>query len=156
MAGKLGTAQAWLNLVAWLQEAGVQGADELAGADWKTIEKRRDLESIERFTEILEAYTTTQSSKWLYREGQGRAIAIAPVNTMAEVLADPQLTYRDFFRTISSPDFAVDLIVPGKPYRLYDLPSFDSWSLASEAKLVDIKDDWSASATSALNAETRA
>jgi len=156
VAGKLGTAPAWLNLVAWLQEAGVEGADELAGADWKTIEKRRDLESIERFTVILEAYTNTQSSEWLYREGQGRAIAIAPVNTMAEVLADPQLTYRDFFRTISSLDFATDLIVPGKPYRLYDLPSFDSWSLASEAKLGDIEDEWSTSTKSGLNAESRA
>ena len=88
--------------------------------------------------------------------GQGRAIAIAPVNTMAEVLADPQLTYRVFFRTISSPDFAADLIVPGKPYRLYDLPNFDSWSLASEAKLDDVEDDWSTSATSKLNAEMSA
>ena len=156
VAGKLGTAQAWLNLVAWLQEAGVEAADELAEAEWTTIEKRRELESIEKFTVILEAYTTTQSSEWLYREGQGRAIAIAPVNTMAEVLADPQLAYRVFFRTISSPDFASDLIVPGKPYRLYDLPNFDSWSLASEAKLVDVEDDWSTSATSRLNAEMSA
>ena len=156
VAGKLGTAQAWLNLVAWLQEAGVEGADELAGTEWQTIEKRRDPESIERFTRVFETYTTTQSCDWLYREGQGRAIAIAPVNTMAEVLADPQLTYRDFFRTISSPDFAVELTVPGKPYRLYDLPNFDSWSLASDVKLVDVEAEWSANATSELNDEARA
>jgi benzylsuccinate CoA-transferase BbsE subunit len=156
VAGKLGTAQAWLNLVAWLQEAGVEGANELAGAEWTTIEKRRDLESIERFTVIFEAYTTTQSSEWLYREGQGRSIAIAPVNTMADVLADPQLTYRDFFRTISSPDFAADLIVPGKPYRLFDLPNFDSWLLEREAKLVDVEKEWLDSATSELNEATRA
>ncbi|HUZ40382.1 MAG TPA: CoA transferase [Acidimicrobiales bacterium] len=156
VAGKLGTAQAWLNLVAWLQEAGVEGASELTGDDWTTIEKRRDFESIESFTVIFESFTTTQSSEWLYREGQSRSIAIAPVNTMADVLADPQLTYRDFFRTIPSSDFAVDLIVPGKPYRLYDLPNFDSWSLASEAKLVDVEDDWLAPATSGLSEETRA
>ena len=105
---------------------------------------------------IFEAYTTTQSSEWLYREGQGRSIAIAPVNTMADVLADPQLTYRDFFRTISSPDFAADLIVPGKPYRLFDLPNFDSWLLEREAKLVDVEKEWLDSATSELNEATRA
>lgn len=159
VAGKLGTAKAWLNLVAWLQEAGVEGADELAGAEWTTIEKRRDFVSIDKFTVILEAYTTTKSSEWLYREGQSRAIAVAPVNTMAEVLADPQLKYRAFFRAIFSPDFATDLIVPGKPYRLYDLPNFDSWSLESEAKLVDVEDDWSTSSTSSTswqNAERKA
>jgi crotonobetainyl-CoA:carnitine CoA-transferase CaiB-like acyl-CoA transferase len=134
----------------------VAGADELAGAEWTTIEKRRDLESIDKFTVILEAYTTTKSSECLYREGQSRAIAIAPVNTMEEVLADPQLKYLAFFRAIYSPNFATDLIVPGKPYRLYDLPNFDSWSLAREAKLVDVEADWSTSSTSLLNAEMRA
>ena len=155
VAGKLGTAQAWLNLVSWLQEAGVEGADELAGPEWTTLEKRRDLESIEKFIAIFESFTATQNSEWLYREGQGRLLAIAPVNSLADVLADPQLTYRHFFRTISSPDFVADLIVPGKPYRLFDLPNFDSWSLESEAKLVDIEDDWLASATSGPNSETR-
>lgn len=155
VAGKLGTAQAWLNLVAWLQEAGVPGADDLAGAEWETIEKRRDPEAIEKFTQVFETYTSTQSSDWLYREGQGRAIAIAPVNTMAEVLADPQLTYRNFFRTISSPDFAAELTVPGKPYRLYDLPNFDSWSLANEAKLVDVEAEWSANVPSGINEAAR-
>jgi benzylsuccinate CoA-transferase BbsE subunit len=142
VAGKLGTAQAWLNLVAWLQEAGVEGADELARDEWKTIEKRREPESLEKFMSIFESYTTKQKSEWLYREGQGRSIAVAPVNHMADVLADPQLTYRDFFRTITSPDFPTDLKVPGKPYRLYDLPSPDMWSLGIETQLVDVREEW--------------
>jgi benzylsuccinate CoA-transferase BbsE subunit len=156
VAGKLGTAQAWLNLVAWLQEAGVEGADELAGTEWTTIEKRRDVESLERFKVIFESYSATQSSEWLYREGQGRSIAIAPVNTVAGVLADPQLTYRDFFRTVSTPDYPAGLVVPGRPYRLYDLPDADSWSLAREAALADVEHEWLGRPEPVLSAETSA
>jgi benzylsuccinate CoA-transferase BbsE subunit len=156
VAGKLGTAQAWLNLVAWLEEAGVAGADELAGAEWTTLEKRRDPESLERFKVIFESYTSTQDSEWLYQEGQGRSIAIAPVNTMADVLADPQLTFRDFFRSISSAEFASRLTVPGRPYRLYDLPDAEAWSLAREARLADIEHEWAPRATPVLSAESSA
>jgi benzylsuccinate CoA-transferase BbsE subunit len=142
VAGKLGTAQAWLNLVAWLQEMGVEGADELGDPAWTTIEKRRDLESLEKFMAIFESYSTIQTSEWLYREGQRRSIAIAPVNKMSDVLSDPQLRYRDFFRSISSSDFATELVVPGKPYRLFDLPDYDSWSLARDIELADIEHEW--------------
>jgi crotonobetainyl-CoA:carnitine CoA-transferase CaiB-like acyl-CoA transferase len=143
VAGKLGTAQAWLNLVAWLQGAGIEGADELANEEWRTIDKRRDITSLEKFMRIFELFTSTRDSESLYREGQARSIAIAPVNTMAEVLADPQLTFRDFFRIVSTPEFDSPLTVPGKPYRLYDLANFDSWSLAREVPLGDVEEGWS-------------
>lgn len=143
VAGKLGTAPAWLSLVEWLVEAGVEGANELARPEWTTLEKRRDVHSLETFMTIFESYTTTKTSEWLYREGQKRSIAIAPVNTMREVLADPQLNFRDFFRTIYSEEFDQTLTVPGKPYRLYDLADFDSWALCDEVSLESVQDEWS-------------
>jgi benzylsuccinate CoA-transferase BbsE subunit len=143
VAGKLGTAQAWLSLVKWLNEGGVEGAEELTRPEWTTLEKRRDLRSLEFFMEVFESFTMHKTSGWLYREGQSRSIAIAPVNTMREVLADPQLTYRDFFRTINGEGFDKAITVPGKPYRLYDLANFDSWSLCRDASLEDVRDEWS-------------
>jgi benzylsuccinate CoA-transferase BbsE subunit len=143
VAGKLGTAPAWLSLVEWLAEAGVEGAEELARPEWTTLEKRRDPRSLETFMKIFESYTVTKSSEWLYREGQNRSIAIAPVNTMREVLADPQLNYRDFFRTIYSEEFDETLTVPGKPYRLYDLANFDTWALCNEVSLESVQEEWS-------------
>jgi len=143
VAGKLGTAQAWLSLVKWLNEEGVEGAEELTRREWTTLEKRRDLRSLEFFMEVFESFTMHKTSGWLYREGQSRSIAIAPVNTMREVFADPQLTYRDFFRTIHSEEFDKTLTVPGKPYRLYDLANFDSWSLCRDESLEDVRDEWS-------------
>ncbi len=143
VAGKLGTAQAWLNLVDWLLEEGVDGAEEFTRREWTTLDKRREPRSLDVFMTIFESYTVTRSSEWLYREGQSRSIAIAPVNTMREVLADPQLTYRDFFRTVRSEQFDPAVTVPGKPYRLYDMANFDSWSLCHEMSIESALDDWS-------------
>ena len=142
VAGKLGTAQAWLNLVAWLSEEGVAGASELSRPEWTTLEKRRESSSLEIFTEIFESYTTQKSSGWLYREGQTRSIAIAPVNTMHQVMEDPQLNFRDFFRSVESDEFGHELRVPGKPYRLYDLDNFDSWSLCRNVSIEEVEDEW--------------
>jgi benzylsuccinate CoA-transferase BbsE subunit len=154
VAGKLGTAPAWLSLVQWLIEEGVDDADELARDEWTTLEKRRDPRSLETFMTIFESYTTTKSSEWLYREGQRRSIAIAPVNTMRQVLADPQLNVRNFFRTIYSEEFDQTLTVPGKPYRLYDLANFDLWSLCDEVSLESVQDDWSKPSLAAFESRT--
>ena len=145
VAGKLGTAQAWLNLVAWLVEAGVAGAEELARPEWTTLEKRRESDSLETFTTIFESFSTQRSSESLYREGQGRSIAIAPVNTMSDILVDPQLLYRDFFRSLDAEEFGRVLTVPGKPYRLYDMANFDSWSLCREVSVESVRDEWAVS-----------
>lgn len=143
VAGKLGTAQAWLNLVEWLCDAGVEGAEELTRREWATLEKRREPRSLETFTTIFESYTVTKSSKWLYREGQHRSIAIAPVNTLREVLADPQLTHRDYFRRVRCDEFDHEFTVPGRPYRLYDMANFDSWSPCRVVSVHQVQEEWS-------------
>ena len=150
VAGKLGTAPAWLSLVAWLLEEGVEGAEELAHTEWTTLEKRREARSLEVFTTVFERYTATKSSEWLYIEGQNRSIAIAPVSTMREVLADPQLNFRHFFRTLESDEFDETLTVPGKPYRLFDLANFDSWSLCHDVELESVAEEWTATAVAAV------
>jgi benzylsuccinate CoA-transferase BbsE subunit len=154
VAGKLGTTTAWLSLVEWLVEAGVDGAEVFARTEWATLEKRRETRSLEIFMSIFESYTVTKSSEWLYREGQSRSIAIAPVNTMREVLADPQLNFRDFFRTIYSEEFDKTFTVPGKPYRLYGLANFDSWSLCHEVSLESVQDEWSESSRAYFEARS--
>jgi benzylsuccinate CoA-transferase BbsE subunit len=154
VAGKLGTTTAWLSLVEWLVEAGVDGAEVFARTEWTTLEKRRETRSLEIFMSIFESYTVTKSSEWLYREGQSRSIAIAPVNTMREVLADPQLNFRDFFRTIYSEEFDKTFTVPGKPYRLYGLANFDSWSLCHEVSVESVQDEWSESSRAYFDARS--
>jgi crotonobetainyl-CoA:carnitine CoA-transferase CaiB-like acyl-CoA transferase len=76
------------------------------------------------------------------------------VNTMREVLADPQLNFRDFFRTIYSEEFDKTFTVPGKPYRLYGLANFDSWSLCHEVSVESVQDEWSESSRAYFDARS--
>ena len=148
VAGKLGTAQAWLNLIAWLIEEGVEGADIMSEPEWSTIAKRRAPESLDYFRRVFETYTTTRTSAWLYREGQARAIAVAPVNTVREVLDDPQLQHRNFFREVELPGGEL-ATVPGRPYRLEGMISNESWEPARTETLEAIAAQWAAVASEA-------
>ena len=143
VAGKLGTSQAWLNLVQWLQEAGAPGAMELSDPEWTTLEKRREHDALMTFMTIFESFTITKSKDWLYREGQRRSIAIAPVNSIQDIFHDPQLNFRNYFCTVTSEDFDSDITVPGKPYRLFDFPVHESVLLCREVDLVQLRNDWS-------------
>lgn len=98
VAGRLGTAEAWTRLREWLVESGVPGAQELWGADWDDLAFRQRPESVARFSEVFGAFAGARTKSELYHEAQRRSIALAPVNTPAEVLVDEQLVARGFFR----------------------------------------------------------
>ena len=58
----------------------------------------------------------TQPAQQLWRESQRRRIPAAPVNTMAEVYADEQLTGAQFFVPLPQRDRnAAPVLVPGTP-----------------------------------------
>jgi benzylsuccinate CoA-transferase BbsE subunit len=118
VAGRLGTAAAWTSLVAWLNEVGTEGADELLEPRWNDHTFRQRRESITYFTGVFERFAVTRSKHDLYREAQARRIALAPVNTFTDVLADPQLEDRDFFETVTDPVTGLGMIYPGRPYRI--------------------------------------
>jgi benzylsuccinate CoA-transferase BbsE subunit len=98
VAGRLGTAEAWTRLREWLVEEGVPGAEELWADGWDELAFRQRPESVARFSEIFWDFAGSRPKHELYAEAQRRSIALAPVNTPAEVLADPQLASRGFFR----------------------------------------------------------
>ena len=112
VAGRLGTAPAWRRLREWLLETGTPGAEELLGEEWESLTFRQRPEAIARFGEVFAIFSATRGKQELYREAQARSIALAPVNTLAEVLADPQLVARGFFQ----PEGAMRL--PSPPFRI--------------------------------------
>lgn len=123
VAGRLGTAQAWRRLREWLVETGTPGAEELWGDDWEKLSFRQRPESVSRFSEIFGAFAALRTKSDLYRDAQERSIALAPVNTPAEVLADPQLAARGFFREIANQETGAVANVPSPPYRFGDRES---------------------------------
>ena len=67
--------------------------------------------------EIVEAFFIGRERKWLYREGQRRAIPLVPIPSVAEVLEWEQTRARNYFETIDDPELGM-IRVPGTPLRL--------------------------------------
>jgi crotonobetainyl-CoA:carnitine CoA-transferase CaiB-like acyl-CoA transferase len=123
VAGRVGTAKAWRALVAWLIEEGAAGAVQLEAAPWSELSFRQTPQAIEQFAAIFGSFAQTRTRLDLYREAQGRGIALSPVNDMASLMADPQLLAREFWLRVPDPEFGADAIFPGPPYRLSATPA---------------------------------
>ncbi len=74
--------------------------------------------------ELTERYTVAE----VYDEGQARHIAFTPVNTLADVVADPQLAVRGYFVELGRPGGKQRY--PGAPYRFSRTP----WNLEPAAE----------------------
>lgn len=116
MVGRLSTAQGWVNLLDWLQEAGVPGAEALRDPAWADLAHRRTLEAQALFRQVFERFAADRTKSELYVEAQQRGIAICPINTAHDLLANAQLAARDFFG-----EGEAGLLV-GAPYRLSATP----------------------------------
>jgi len=123
VAGRLGTASAWRRLREWLVETETPGADELWDDGWETLSFRQRPESVRRFAEIFGAFASQRTKSDLYRQAQMRSIALAPVNTPAEVIVDPQLSARRFFREVVNQESGAVANAPTAPYRFGDRES---------------------------------
>jgi benzylsuccinate CoA-transferase BbsE subunit len=123
LAGRLGTAKAFAALTRWVAESGCEGSAALLEPRWQDFRYRQSAEGIARFAEIFGTFCRTRGKQDLYREGQARQIAIAPVNTIADLLADPQLSANAYFRPQHDPASGRDLLFPGAPYRLSRTPA---------------------------------
>lgn len=105
----------WDGLVEWLLEGGVEGAHELRSSRWSEPGWRRSVEAVAHFRALFERFTADRSKQNLYEAGQRHGVSIAPVSTPADLLDNPQLVARCFFRRIQVDGESVT--VPGPPYR---------------------------------------
>jgi benzylsuccinate CoA-transferase BbsE subunit len=123
VAGRLGTAKAFVALTQWIAASEAPGAASLLEPHWQDFNYRQSAEGIARFAKIFGAFCRTRGKQELYREGQTRQIAIAPVNTIADVLQDPQLAANSYFRPQLERISGKDIAFPGPPYRLSRTPA---------------------------------
>lgn len=127
VAGRLGTAKAFAALVEWMVAEGTEGAEELLDPRWADHRYRQSPEGIARFGEVFERFASTRTKDALYEEAQRRRIAVAPVNTPAEVLVDAQLVARGFFLEVptgTGTSGVEALVYPGRPFSIDGLGPF--------------------------------
>jgi benzylsuccinate CoA-transferase BbsE subunit len=123
VAGRLGTAKAFVAVTEWVAASDAPGAQALLEPQWQDFKFRQSAEGIARFAETFGTFCASRGKQELYREGQARQIAIAPVNTIADVLQDVQLGANSYFCQHLEPTLGRDITFPGPPYRLSRTPA---------------------------------
>jgi benzylsuccinate CoA-transferase BbsE subunit len=125
MAGRLSTRRGWANLLDWMDEADTPGVAALRANRWADQDFRRHQEAQDEFRQVFERFTAALSKADLYHEGQTRSIAIAPVNTPADLIVNDHLAARGFFV-----DYRGQRVC-GPPYRLSVTP----WQIGHHAEV---------------------
>ncbi len=95
------TPREWDNLSEWIYE--VTGNEEVLNEAYKGGNQDRA-----PFNDIITAlvidFTTRYTSEYLFHEGQRRNLVFIPVNTVSDLLADPQLEASNFWFGIDHPE----------------------------------------------------
>lgn len=115
VGGLGGSPLAWHGIVAWLVDGGVAAATELDERRWLEPKWRRSPEACAQFRKLFEGFAARRTKSELFTSGQKRGISVAPVATPQDLLDDPQLVAREYFRTVTVEGQCVTL--PGPPYR---------------------------------------
>jgi benzylsuccinate CoA-transferase BbsE subunit len=106
-------------LIDLMSDAGM-AADWLKTKDWKSwnfaalsrmgAAGQAEVQAIE---DAFARFFLTKSVGELYRAAVDRGILLAPVSTMADVLHDPQLEARGFWKSVEHPDLGRSVTYPG-------------------------------------------
>jgi crotonobetainyl-CoA:carnitine CoA-transferase CaiB-like acyl-CoA transferase len=123
VAGRLGTAKAFVALTEWIAASGVPGGAELRAPQWRDFNFRQSPEGVARFAEIFREFCRTRGKEELYREGQARQIAVAPVNSIADLVHDVQLKANSYFQPQFDAGLGETVVFPGTPYRMSRTPA---------------------------------
>ncbi|HYR96841.1 MAG TPA: CoA transferase, partial [Candidatus Binatus sp.] len=115
-------------LTGWMDEQGML-PDWLRDWPWERWEPGWAMEvspqaqvEMERIEATVEAFLRTRTKAEIYREGIRRRILVAPVATVADIAADPQLAFREYFRPVDDPALGATVRFPGPLARLSATP----------------------------------
>lgn len=104
----------WGRLVAWLRKVGIAEAAEFER--WQ-LDDRRNPANVTRFAAVFEAWARQHTCEYLTTAGQANRVLISPSYTLTQILRDSQLTYDQYFRSVSDTS-GRQRIFPGAPYRI--------------------------------------
>jgi benzylsuccinate CoA-transferase BbsE subunit len=123
----------WQALLNWLDSKGV--AVDLLDPRYSDPEYRQD--NFGHIQEVVETFFLLQTAEEAYHEGQGRGLAIGPINAPDDLLEDEHLRARNFFVSVEHDDVPPGLY-PGVPFRF---SAIETASLRRAPKLGEHTDD---------------
>jgi crotonobetainyl-CoA:carnitine CoA-transferase CaiB-like acyl-CoA transferase len=115
-------------IVEWMAED--ESAGDLTDEKWLDDKYRRD--HIDHVVEVVSEWSKTKTKDEFFNEGQKRGLECAPVNSIPEVCADPQLQHRGYWVEADHPEMGRKFTYSGAPYLFTETP----WSLRRRAPLI--------------------
>ena len=99
-------------LVNWMEGEGCPD-DFLKAMDWETLDMFTvNQETVDRICRPIEAFFATRPKLAISREAAARHISICPLSSMADLLGNDQLHYRDFWGKIALPELGAEITYP--------------------------------------------
>jgi crotonobetainyl-CoA:carnitine CoA-transferase CaiB-like acyl-CoA transferase len=92
--------------------------DLLAHPSWATVEARAQPERIQEFEPILLEWTLSHTKAEIRAACQEFGVLGGPINSVADLLADPSFVERGFFQQLAHPETGT-LTIPGYHFRLH-------------------------------------
>ncbi len=108
----------WDRFVGWLKKEGVEEVELLEDERWTDPQYRATEEANEIFSRIFNRFALKHSKLYLYENGQKHMACISPVSNGKDLLENPQLNARDFWKKIHVDYLKGEVVLPGEPYEL--------------------------------------
>lgn len=107
--------------------------DWLKELDWEQLDAfTATQEEIEPIVEAFGAFFKTKTKAWLLKEAVAGGIMVAPVNSIEDVVRDPQLKARDYWVEVEHPELSTTIAYPSAPCKLTETP----WQIKGRAPLI--------------------
>ena len=117
LASPLALGPSWGSLVAWIKEEQHPAFEILVNPRWLNAQWRKTLEAKQAFRDAFSGFIGEYSKKEILEQALKRKIVMSPISSMSEVLADEQLAYRRYFKSLECDDTERGLTFPGAPYQ---------------------------------------
>jgi benzylsuccinate CoA-transferase BbsE subunit/naphthyl-2-methylsuccinate CoA transferase subunit len=119
----------WEPFVKWMKEEGVEEWELFDHDKWIESAYRESTEGYETFCRVFERYSMRHDKRYLYETGQRHSVAITPVSNGKDLLENPQLLYRGYWKTEKNATLDGDVVYPGAPYEFGEI----EWKLGRNA-----------------------
>ena len=106
----------------WLKEFNWEG--------WSSATSRQ--EKVDRISEAFSQFFKTKTKAELFDEAVKSNIMLAPVETVADLMGNPQLKDRDYWVEVEHPELGATITYPGAPCKLTETP----WQIKGRAPLI--------------------
>ena len=121
----------WKFFLRWMKEEEVEGWEVFKDNRWLDSGYRSSESEYDTFCRIFEGFTMKNEKSYLYEKGQEHRVAISPVSNGKDLLENPQLRHRDFWKTLYHDNLNGEVTYPGAPYELGEM----EWRLGNQAPL---------------------